>query len=261
MPTQIPELHTACWEVQSPCVTNVNASFVLPSLGRWLLDQFLYSPCLLNFGVYFFTALTVMEDPLCKGFRYCWCSITCQWKRIWGYRKHRGHSSHEFLIPTPQPIDFFFSAKCLFFFTRKRREVFFFLTLRQVFVLWEETSLTSRLICSFIGASQFGQTFTVWDGLYVTGSEWLCLFQRWMTPNVLPSSDLLASAMLSTKWSLDVIYKAVAKCMVNRLRPLLDGIIFPNQSAFILARLIIDNAFITFECIHTIKQEKVPDGS
>ena len=46
--------------------------------------------------------------------------------------------------------------------------------------------------------------------------------------------------------------------MVNRLRPLLDGIISPEQSAFISGRLITDNALIAFECIHHIKQEKYP---
>jgi hypothetical protein len=30
----------------------------------------------------------------------------------------------------------------------------------------------------------------------------------------------------------NVIYKVVSKCLVNRLRPLLDGIIAENQSAF-----------------------------
>jgi hypothetical protein len=39
---------------------------------------------------------------------------------------------------------------------------------------------------------------------------------------------------------------------VNRLRPLLQDIIAPFQSAFIPGRLITDNALIAFECIHAI---------
>jgi hypothetical protein len=62
----------------------------------------------------------------------------------------------------------------------------------------------------------------------------------------------------------NVIYKIVSKCMVNRLRPLLDDIIAPMQSAFVLRRLITDNALIAFECLHTIshgrKVNKAYDG-
>jgi hypothetical protein len=37
----------------------------------------------------------------------------------------------------------------------------------------------------------------------------------------------------------NVIYKIVSKCMVNRLRPLLQDIITPMQSDFIPRRMII----------------------
>lgn len=50
----------------------------------------------------------------------------------------------------------------------------------------------------------------------------------------------------------NVIYKVVSKCIVNRLRPLLQDIISPGQSAFIPGRLITDNALIAFKCIHSI---------
>jgi hypothetical protein len=50
-----------------------------------------------------------------------------------------------------------------------------------------------------------------------------------------------------------VIYKVVSKCMVNRLRPMLQYIIAPTQSAFVLRRMITDNALVAFECLHTIK--------
>jgi hypothetical protein len=51
----------------------------------------------------------------------------------------------------------------------------------------------------------------------------------------------------------NVIFKVVSKCLVNRLRPCLQGMISPTQSAFIPGRLITDNALIAFECIHSIQ--------
>lgn len=59
----------------------------------------------------------------------------------------------------------------------------------------------------------------------------------------------------------NVVYKVVSKCLVNRLRPVLDEIISPWQSAFIPERMITDNAYVAFECIHHIKQEKDPTRS
>lgn len=50
----------------------------------------------------------------------------------------------------------------------------------------------------------------------------------------------------------NAIYKIVSKCLVNCLRPHLDELISPNQSAFIPGRLISDNTIIAFECIHYI---------
>jgi hypothetical protein len=54
------------------------------------------------------------------------------------------------------------------------------------------------------------------------------------------------------------IYKVVSKCLVNRLRPLLNDLIGPMQSAFISRRPIIDNALITFECLHAMEQGNSP---
>ena len=52
----------------------------------------------------------------------------------------------------------------------------------------------------------------------------------------------------------NVIYKVVSKCLVNRLRPLLDDLIGIEQSAFIPGRLISDNTLIAFECFHAIQK-------
>jgi hypothetical protein len=51
----------------------------------------------------------------------------------------------------------------------------------------------------------------------------------------------------------NVIFKVVSKCLANRLRPLLQDIISPMQSTFILGRLITDNALMVFECIRSIQ--------
>jgi hypothetical protein len=45
------------------------------------------------------------------------------------------------------------------------------------------------------------------------------------------------------------------------MRPFLDEILSPNQSAFVPGRLITDNGLLAFECFHYIQQEKDPEKS
>jgi hypothetical protein len=59
----------------------------------------------------------------------------------------------------------------------------------------------------------------------------------------------------------NVLYKVISKCIVNRLRPMLEGLISETQSAFLPCRLISDNALIAFECFHHIQSSnKVHDN-
>lgn len=54
----------------------------------------------------------------------------------------------------------------------------------------------------------------------------------------------------------NVMYKVVSKCLVNRLRTILDELVSCEQSAFVPGRLITDNALLAFECFHTIQTNR-----
>lgn len=54
----------------------------------------------------------------------------------------------------------------------------------------------------------------------------------------------------------NMCYKMVSRAITNRFRPILDQIIDSFQSAFIPRRLIMDNAIVSFECMHWIHNNR-----
>ena len=58
----------------------------------------------------------------------------------------------------------------------------------------------------------------------------------------------------------NLVYKAIAKILVARIRPLLHKLISPCQSAFISRRWIAENGVIVHEMLHSFKKRKVKNG-
>uniref|UniRef100_A0A803P3X8 Reverse transcriptase domain-containing protein n=1 Tax=Cannabis sativa TaxID=3483 RepID=A0A803P3X8_CANSA len=58
----------------------------------------------------------------------------------------------------------------------------------------------------------------------------------------------------------NVSYKAISKCLANRMKLSMDKVISENQSAFIKGRQIQDNAILGFESLHCLKKGRFGSG-
>lgn len=54
----------------------------------------------------------------------------------------------------------------------------------------------------------------------------------------------------------NVLYKCIAKCMVNRLKRLIPSLIADNQTAFVLGRYMDDNILVAHELTHFINKQR-----
>jgi hypothetical protein len=90
----------------------------------------------------------------------------------------------------------------------------------------------------------------------------------WLTTGIFPSTLNMTDIALIPKGDVqtsmkdwkpialcNVIYKLVAKVFANRLKKVLNKCISDNQSVFVPARSILDNAMVAIEVVHFMKSK------
>src|ERR1044072_8795478 len=76
----------------------------------------------------------------------------------------------------------------------------------------------------------------------------ICLIPKVKQPEHQSEFDLISLC--------NFIMKLVTKCIANKVKKFLEEVIGEQQSAFIIGRLIMDNALTGFEVFHCIKKKK-----
>jgi hypothetical protein len=66
--------------------------------------------------------------------------------------------------------------------------------------------------------------------------------------------------LIPKKLGASSVHQFISKLLANWLKPLLDKIISPFQTAFVPGRLIQDNSFLAHEMLHTLKQKRGRGG-
>lgn len=69
-------------------------------------------------------------------------------------------------------------------------------------------------------------------------------------PKPVTAAEFIPIALCNT------IYKVISKILANRMKPLLNRLISPFQSAFIPGRQISDNTTVAHELLHNMRKKK-----